>query len=141
MASPSSTTTAIIRSRSRRCLKAARAATEGKVIAVMQPHRFTRLASLFDAFATCFNDADSVIVADVYPAGEPPIDGVDKKALVTAIAAHGHRHALLLPSPDKLAGMVRSLARPGDYVVCLGAGSITQWAYALPAELAALDKP
>ena len=122
-------------------LKAARAATEGKVIAVVQPHRFTRLASLFDAFATCFNDADSVIVADVYPAGEPPIEGVDKKALATAIAAHGHRHALLLPSPDKLAGLVRSLAKPGDYVVCLGAGSITQWAYALPAELAALDKP
>ena len=121
-------------------LKAARAAAEGKVIAVVQPHRFTRLASLFDAFATCFNDADSVIVADVYPAGEAPIEGVDKKALATAIAAHGHRHALVLPSPDKLAGIVRSLAEPGDYVICLGAGSITQWAYALPGELAALDK-
>src|SRR5580693_3997235 len=121
-------------------LKAARAATEGKVIAVVQPHRFTRLASLFDAFATCFNDADTVIVADVYPAGEPPIEGVDKAALATAIAAHGHRHALMLPSPEKLAPMVRSLAQPGDYVICLGAGSVTQWAYALPAELAALDK-
>ena len=121
-------------------LRAARAATEGKVIAVVQPHRFTRLASLFDAFATCFNDADSVIVADVYPAGETPIDGVDKTALTTAIAAHGHRHALMLPSPEKLAPMVRSLAQPGDYVICLGAGSITQWAYALPGELAALDK-
>jgi UDP-N-acetylmuramate--alanine ligase len=121
-------------------LRAARAATEGKVIAVMQPHRFTRLASLFDAFATCFNDADTVIVADVYPAGEPPIEGVDKSALATAIAAHGHRHALMLPSPEKLAPMVRSLAKPGDAVICLGAGSITQWAYALPGELAALDK-
>src|SRR5580700_3878456 len=121
-------------------LSAARAATEGKVIAVVQPHRFTRLASLFDAFATCFNDADTVIVADVYPAGEPPIEGVDKAALATAIAAHGHRHALMLPSPEKLAATVRSLAQPGDYVICLGAGSITQWAYALPGELAALDK-
>jgi UDP-N-acetylmuramate--alanine ligase len=121
-------------------LRAARAATEGKVIAVVQPHRFTRLASLFDAFATCFNEADIVIVADVYPAGEAPIEGVDKAALATAIAAHGHRHALMLPSPEKLAGMVHSLAKPGDYVICLGAGSITQWAYALPAELAALDK-
>jgi len=121
-------------------LRAARAATEAKVIAVVQPHRFTRLASLFDAFATCFNDADSVIVADVYAAGEQPIEGVDKAALATAIAAHGHRHALMLPSPEKLAGMVHSLAKPGDYVICLGAGSITQWAYALPGELAALDK-
>ena len=110
------------------------------MIAVVQPHRYTRLASLFDAFATCFNDADSVIVADVYPAGEPPIEGVDKNALAAAIGAHGHRHALVLPSPDKLAGLVRSLAAPGDFVVCLGAGTITQWAYALPGELAALDR-
>ena len=121
-------------------LKAARAAASGKVIAVVQPHRFTRLASLFDAFATCFNEADSVIVADVYPAGEAPIDGVDKNALAAAIRAHGHRHALTLPSPDKLAGIVRELAATGDFVVLLGAGSITQWAYALPGELAALDR-
>jgi UDP-N-acetylmuramate--alanine ligase len=120
-------------------LKAARAASSGKVIAVVQPHRFTRLASLFDAFATCFNDADSVIVADVYPAGEAPIEGVDKSALATAIAAHGHRHAQVLPSPQKLAPLVSSQAGPGDCVVFLGAGSITQWAYALPDELAALD--
>jgi UDP-N-acetylmuramate--alanine ligase len=121
-------------------LRAARAATEGKVIAVVQPHRFTRLVSLFDSFAACFNDADTVIVADVYPAGEAPIEGVDKAALTTAIAAHGHRHAMMLPSPEKLAPMVHSLAHAGDYVICLGAGSITQWAYALPGELAALDK-
>jgi UDP-N-acetylmuramate--alanine ligase len=119
-------------------LRAARAAASGKVIAVVQPHRYTRLQSLFDAFAACFNDADAVIVADVYPAGEPPIAGVDKQALAVAINAHGHRCALVLPSPDKLAGIVRELAKPGDYVVLLGAGSITQWAYALPAELAAL---
>jgi len=121
-------------------LRAARAATSGKVIAIVQPHRYTRLASLFDAFATCFNDADCVIVADVYPAGEAPIEGANKDALAAAIAAHGHRHALALPAPEKLAPMVRSLAAPGDYVVCLGAGTITQWAYALPDELAALDK-
>jgi len=121
-------------------LKAARAAAAGKVIAVVQPHRYTRLASLFDAFATCFNDADSVIVADVYAAGEMPIAGADKNALTAAIAAHGHRHAIALPSPEKLAPLIRSLASPGDYVVFLGAGSITQWAYALPAELAALDR-
>jgi UDP-N-acetylmuramate--alanine ligase len=121
-------------------LKAARAAASGKVIAVVQPHRYTRLASLFDAFATCFNDADSVIIADVYPAGEAPIEGMDKETLTAAIAAHGHRHALPLPSPEKLAPMVRALAEPGDFVVCLGAGSITQWAYALPGELAALDR-
>ncbi len=121
-------------------LAAARAATSGKVIAVVQPHRYTRLASLFDAFATCFNEADSVIVADVYPAGEPPIEGMDKNALATAIGAHGHRHVLVLPSPDKLAALVRSLAAPGDLVVLLGAGTISQWAYALPGELAALDR-
>jgi UDP-N-acetylmuramate--alanine ligase len=105
----------------------------------VQPHRFTRLASLFDAFATCFNDADSVIVADVYPAGEAAIEGADKNALAAAIAAHGHRHALVLPSPEKLAPLVHSLAAPGDIVVLLGAGSITQWAYTLPGELSALD--
>ncbi len=120
-------------------LKAARDATVGKVIAVVQPHRYSRLASLFDAFATCFNDANSVIVADVYPAGEAPIEGVDKTHLAAAIAAHGHRHALVLPSPAELAPMVRELAAPGDTVVCLGAGTVTQWAYALPSELAALD--
>jgi UDP-N-acetylmuramate--alanine ligase len=121
-------------------LKAARAASSGKVIAVVQPHRYTRLASLFDAFATCFNDADSIIVADVYPAGEAPIEGADNKTLAAAIAAHGHRHVLVLPSPEKLAPLVHSLAEPGDFVVLLGAGSITQRAYALPGELAALDQ-
>jgi len=120
-------------------LRAARDATRGQVIAVVQPHRYTRLQSLFDQFALCFNDADTVIVADVYPAGEAPIEGVDKAALATAINAHGHRHAIALPAPDELAGIVRDVAKPGDYVVLLGAGSITQWAYALPGELAALD--
>ena len=88
-------------------LRAARDAASGKVIAVVQPHRYTRLQSLFESFAGCFNDADAVIVADVYPAGETPIAGVDKQALAAAINAHGHRHAVVLPSPDKLAGIVR----------------------------------
>ena len=117
-------------------LKAARASTKGKVVAVMQPHRFTRLQSLFDPFATCFNDADVVIIADVYPAGEQPIPGVDRDALVNAIRAHGHRRAMGLPSPAVLPAMVREIVAPGDYVVCLGAGNITQWAYALPEQLA-----
>ncbi len=117
-------------------LRAARASTKGQVIAIVQPHRYTRLQSLFDQFATCFNDADTVIVADVYAAGEQPIEGMDKNGLVAAITAHGHRQALALPGPDALPAMVKEIARPGDYVVCLGAGNITQWAYALPAQLA-----
>jgi UDP-N-acetylmuramate--alanine ligase len=107
------------------------------VIAVMQPHRYTRLQSLFDEFSACFNDADTVIVAPVYAAGEQPIAGADRDSLVAGMRARGHRHVVPLEAPDELAGIVRDLARPGDYVVCLGAGSITQWAYALPAELAA----
>ncbi|WP_186419389.1 UDP-N-acetylmuramate--L-alanine ligase [Bosea sp. CS1GBMeth4] len=122
-------------------LKAARASTRGKVIAVMQPHRYSRLSSLFADFAACFNDADTVIVADVYAAGEQPIAGADRDSLVAAIKARGHRHALPLEASDKLAGMVAALAGPGDYVVCLGAGNITQWAYALPGELASLPSP
>ncbi len=116
-------------------LRAARASTAGQVIAVVQPHRYTRLQSLFDQFATCFNDADAVIVADVYAAGEQPIEGVDRDHLVQAIKAHGHRNAMALDNPAALAGLVRGLVRPGDYVVLLGAGTITQWAYALPGEL------
>jgi UDP-N-acetylmuramate--alanine ligase len=121
-------------------LRAARESTQGQVIAVVQPHRYTRLQSLFEPFSTCFNDADAVIVADVYAAGEAPIEGVDRDALVNAMRARGHRHVMPLDGPEVLAPMVRDLVRPGDIVVCLGAGSITQWAYALPGELQALDK-
>jgi UDP-N-acetylmuramate--alanine ligase len=119
-------------------LRAARESTRGQVIAVVQPHRYTRLQSLFEPFSTCFNDADAVIVAEVYPAGEAPIEGVDRDRLVAALRARGHRNVIALEGPGKLAGIVRELAKPGDYVVCLGAGSITQWAYALPGELGAL---
>jgi UDP-N-acetylmuramate--alanine ligase len=120
-------------------LHAARGATAGSIIAVVQPHRFTRLRDLFAEFCTCFNDADAVLVAEVYAAGEAPIEGIDRDALVTGLRARGHRHVEPLPSPAKLAPMVRELAKPGDFVVCLGAGSITNWAQSLPAELARLD--
>ena len=118
-------------------LRAARESTRGQVIAVVQPHRYTRLKTLFEPFSTCFNDADAVIVAHVYAAGEAPIEGHDRDSLVQAVRARGHRQVIPLDNPKDLAGIVRGLARPGDYVVCLGAGSITQWAYALPGELAA----
>ncbi|WP_315785563.1 MULTISPECIES: UDP-N-acetylmuramate--L-alanine ligase [unclassified Bradyrhizobium] len=119
-------------------LKAARESTNGKVVAVVQPHRYTRLQSLFEEFCTCFNDADAVVVADVYPAGEAPIEGIDRDHFVLGLRAHGHRDVLPLPKAADLAGIVKDLAKPGDLVVCLGAGNITQWAYALPNELKAL---
>ena len=119
-------------------LKAARESTNGKVIAVVQPHRYTRLQSLFEEFCTCFNDADAVVVAEVYPAGEAPIEGIDRDHFVTGLRAHGHREVIPLPKSSDLAGIVKGLAKPGDFVVCLGAGNITQWAYALPGELKAL---
>ncbi|MBN8921371.1 MAG: UDP-N-acetylmuramate--L-alanine ligase, partial [Rhizobiales bacterium] len=109
-------------------LKAARESTKGQVIAVVQPHRYTRLSSLFEPFSTCFNDADAVIIADVYAAGETPIPGADRDSLVTAVRARGHRQVIALESPQQLAPLVRRLARPGDYVICLGAGNITQCA-------------
>jgi UDP-N-acetylmuramate--alanine ligase len=121
-------------------LRAARESTKGQVIAIVQPHRYTRLAALFEPFCACFNDADTVIVAHVYPAGEAPIAGADRDALVAGLRARGHRQAIPLDAASDLARMVARLAQPGDIVVCLGAGNITQWAYALPGELAALGK-
>ena len=104
---------------------------------MVQPHRYTRLSSLFDQFSTCFNDSDTVIVAHVYPAGETPIPGADRDSLVQGLRAHGHRQVIPLDGAPDLARMVKRLAQPGAIVVCLGAGNITQWAYALPGELAA----
>ncbi|MBI0003848.1 UDP-N-acetylmuramate--L-alanine ligase [Bartonella sp. M0177] len=121
-------------------LKAARESVKGRVIAIAQPHRYTRLHNLFDEFATCFNDADTILVAPVYPAGEDPIEGVNSKALVDRIKTAGHRDARYIADPKEIAPIVRKIAKPGDYVVFLGAGNITQWAYALPNELADLDK-
>lgn len=120
----------------RAVLKAARDACKGHVIAVAQPHRYTRLRDLFDDFASCFNEADTVLVAPVYPAGEEPIEDVSSEALVTRIRAAGHRDARAIAGPEDVAPAVRALARPGDLVIFLGAGSITHWAYALPRELA-----
>jgi UDP-N-acetylmuramate--alanine ligase len=117
-------------------LKAARASTNTHVIAVVQPHRYTRLRDLFEQFSTCFNDADHVIVAPVYSAGEAPIPGIDRDALVQSLRTRGHQGVIALEKPEELAGVVKKIAKSGDYVVLLGAGSITQWAYALPGELA-----
>ena len=122
-------------------LKAARQAVKesgGRVIAVMQPHRYSRLSSLFDDFSTCFNDADAVIVADVYAAGEAAIDGADKDSLVRGLKDCGHKNVQALASSADLAGMVAEAAQANDFVICLGAGDITKWAYALPSELETL---
>jgi UDP-N-acetylmuramate--alanine ligase len=121
-------------------LKAARETAKGAIIAVMQPHRYTRLSALFEQFCTCFNDADAVIIAHVYPAGEAPIEGADRDHLVAGVRARGHRNVTALDDSQQLAGLIKGIAKPGDYVVCLGAGNITQWAYALPNELAATGK-
>jgi UDP-N-acetylmuramate--alanine ligase len=119
-------------------LAAARSVSGGRVIAVVQPHRYSRLHSLFEEFCTCFNDADAVVVADVYAAGEDPIEGATRDALVDGLRARGHRMPLPLVSSEQLAETVDRLTQPGDIVVCLGAGTISRWAHSLPAELAQL---
>lgn len=117
-------------------LKAARGAvSDGQVIAVVQPHRYSRLRDLFEDFCTCFNDADAVLVADVYEAGEAPIEGYNRDSLVAGLREHGHRTVMPLLNSDELPEVVKDLAHPGDMIVCLGAGNITQWANALPERL------
>ncbi|MFP4326472.1 MAG: UDP-N-acetylmuramate--L-alanine ligase [Paracoccaceae bacterium] len=116
-------------------LKAARQACEGRVIAVHQPHRYSRLSSLFDDFCACFNEADVVAIAEVYAAGEEPIPGASRDDLVAGLIRHGHRHARAIRDEDDLERLVREQARPGDMVVCLGAGTISAWANGLPARL------
>lgn len=118
-------------------LKAARQASDGRVIAVHQPHRYTRLSSLFEDFCTCFNEADVVAIAEVFAAGEDPIPGAGRDDLVAGLIAHGHRHARAIVSEDDLERLVREQAAPGDIVVCLGAGTISTWAIGLPARLQA----
>jgi UDP-N-acetylmuramate--alanine ligase len=120
-------------------LGAARRGAKGRVIAVIQPHRYSRLASLFNEFCSCCNDADAVIVAPVYPAGEAPIEGATHEALAQGLRDRGHRQVWRIDSPDELPELVRRLAEPDDLVIFLGAGNITQWAHALPAQLAELD--
>jgi UDP-N-acetylmuramate--alanine ligase len=119
-------------------LKAARDSYSGKIIAVVQPHRFTRLQSLFEDFCSCFDKADAVVVAEVYAAGEAPIPGIDRDHFAEGLRAHGASNVIPLPNAGELAKIVHGLVKPGDLVVCLGAGNITQWAYALPGELKAL---
>jgi UDP-N-acetylmuramate--alanine ligase len=116
-------------------LRAARQATKGRIIAVHQPHRYTRLSNLFEEFCTCFNEADVVAIAEVYAAGEEPIAGASRDDLVAGLIAHGHRHARAITDEADLARLVREQAQPGDMVVCLGAGTISTWANGLPARL------
>ncbi|MEN8723488.1 MAG: UDP-N-acetylmuramate--L-alanine ligase [Alphaproteobacteria bacterium] len=120
-------------------LSAARQAYDGKVVAVVQPHRYTRLRDLFDEFCTAFNDADLVIVADVFEAGESHIPGFDKQSLVDGLKARGHRNVIALESESWLGEAVRQNANDADVIVLMGAGSITQWAYELPNTLEALS--
>ncbi|RVV98616.1 UDP-N-acetylmuramate--L-alanine ligase [Mesobaculum littorinae] len=116
-------------------LKAARHATKGRVIAVHQPHRYSRLHALFDDFCACFNEADVVGIAEVYGAGEDPIEGASRDDLVQGLIRHGHRHARAVTSEEDLERLVREQAGPGDMVVCLGAGTISTWANSLPDRL------
>ncbi len=116
-------------------LQAARSASDGRIIAVVQPHRYTRLRDLFDEFCSCFNDADTVIVSPVFEAGEKPIDGINRDTMVQGLQERGHKHALALESAQALPGVIAELTTPGDMVLCLGAGNITQWANALPEDL------
>jgi len=120
-------------------LKAARSACqstkEGRVVAVVQPHRYSRLADLFAEFCTCFQDADVVLVAPVYAAGESPIEGAEHTDLASGLKQHGHKAAYVLEGPDALASAVAGHAKAGDFVVCMGAGSISTWAQELPSEL------
>ncbi len=120
-------------------LKAAREACKGRIIAVHQPHRYSRLSSLFDDFAHCFNDSDTILLAPVYAAGEDPIEGASSEALVSAIKAAGHRDARFLEKREDLASQVAAIANPGDFVVLLRAGNITQWAASLPSELKSIS--
>ena len=116
-------------------LRAARQASEGRVIAVHQPHRYTRLSSLFEDFCSCFNDADVVGIAEVYAAGEAPIAGASRDDLVAGLTRHGHRNAHVVDSEDALEALVRAEAKSGDIVVCLGAGTISAWAHGLVGRL------
>ena len=113
---------------------------EKKLVAVVQPHRYSRLSNLFTDFCACFNDADEVLVADVYAAGEKPIEGADKLGLVNGLRDHGHKGSAALKSPAHLAAEIAARTEPGDLVMCLGAGDITSWAAALPEQLDAIHE-
>ncbi|WP_150295173.1 UDP-N-acetylmuramate--L-alanine ligase [Sphingobium estronivorans] len=118
-------------------LAAAREGAKGRVIAVVQPHRFTRLRDLMDEFQQAFNDADLVYAAPVYPAGEQPIEGVDSAELVAGLKRRGHRHAATIEGADDLARAIAADLQADDMIICLGAGDITKWAAGLASAVAA----
>ena len=118
-------------------LKAARQASEGRVIAIHQPHRYTRLHHHFEDFCSCFNEADVVAITEIYAAGEEPIEGASRDDLVAGLIRHGHRHARSITTQDELTALVKEQAKPGDMVVCLGAGTISAWANELPKRMKA----
>ncbi len=119
-------------------LGAARVSSSGKIIAVVQPHRYSRVAHLFESFCTCFNDADTVIVSPIYSAGEEALPGISQATLIDGLRSRGHRDVVSLTDPTELPGLIAGIASPGDLVIFLGAGSITQWAHSLPGALARL---
>jgi UDP-N-acetylmuramate--alanine ligase len=112
-------------------LAAAREGAQGRVIAVVQPHRYSRLHDLMEEFQLAFNNADIVYVAPVYAAGEEPIDGVSAETLAEGLKARGHRAVSTVTCADDLARQLRDVAARGDMVICLGAGDITKWAAGL----------
>jgi UDP-N-acetylmuramate--alanine ligase len=116
-------------------LRAARVAGSGRVIAVIEPHRYTRLQSLFNEFSACLDDADIAIVTPVYSAGEPPIPGIDRDELASGLRRHGHRKVLTVDGEKGIVETVASLAQAGDLVIGLGAGTITDWINTLPQRL------
>ena len=120
-------------------LRGANAAGKGRIVAVMQPHRYTRLQALFNDFSACFDDADVVVLTPVYSAGEAPIPGIDRDELAAGLRRHGHPQVLLVDDAESLADMVASVVTEGDLVVGLGAGTITDWINALPAKLASQE--
>lgn len=121
-------------------LKAARESCSGKVIAVHQPHRYSRLSSLMADFAACFNDADTIMISPVYAAGEDPIEGASAEGLVSRIKSAGHRDARVVSGPDEIASQIATIAKPGDFILMLGAGNITSWAAALPDALSKVSE-
>ena len=118
-------------------LRAARQAYTGPIVAIVQPHRYTRLRDTFEQFSTCLNDADAAIIAPVYPAGEQPIEGIGRDTYAESLRAHGHRNVHVIEGAEDLPALLSKLAKPGGAIVCLGAGSITTWAHGLEAVLKA----
>ena len=116
-------------------LRAARSGGDGRIVAVLQPHRYTRLQSLFNEFSACLDDADIVVVTPVYSAGEAPIPGIDRDELASGLRRHGHPHVLTVDDEEALVETIASVTKPGDIVVGLGAGTITDWMNALPKKL------